>query len=82
MSKIQIKSPIPGTFFRRPAPSEPKFQEDGASVSENDVVGLVEVMKTFHQISAGVKGTNLTFTLEDSEPVMAGQVIAEVNDEN
>ncbi len=80
MSKIQIKSPIPGTFYRRPAPSEPNFQKDGASVSENDIVGLVEVMKTFHQIASGVTGTNLTFLLEDSDPVTAGEVIAEVDE--
>lgn len=78
MSKIEIKSPIPGTFYRRSAPDAPLFTEDGADVSEADVIGLVEVMKTFHEIPAGVAGKSITFLIEDSEPVMAGQVIAEV----
>jgi biotin carboxyl carrier protein len=78
MSKIEIKSPIPGTFYRRPSPDSPVFKEEGSDVSDADVIGLVEVMKTFHEVPAGVGGKSITFLIEDSEPVMAGQVIAEI----
>jgi len=78
MSKIEIRSPIPGTFYRKPSPDSPVFKQDGADVALTDIIGLVEVMKTFHEISAGVSGTSIRFLIEDSEPVMAGQVIAEV----
>ena len=80
MAIIEIKSPIPGTFYRKPSPETPVFKEDGAEVVETDVIGLVEVMKTFHEVSAGVSGKSIRFLIEESEPVMAGQVIAEVEE--
>ncbi|MFK5979453.1 MAG: acetyl-CoA carboxylase [Rhizobiaceae bacterium] len=78
MAIIEIKSPIPGTFYRKPSPENPVFKEDGAEVVETDVIGLVEVMKTFHEIPAGVSGKSIRFLIKDSDPIMAGQVIAEV----
>ena len=80
MAKLEIKSPIPGTFYRRPSPENPVFKADGSDVATADVIGLVEVMKTFHEISAGVAGKSINFLIEDSEPVMAGQIIAEVEE--
>ena len=49
-------SRIPGTFYRRPSPEEPPFKEVGDAVAKGDVVGLVEVMKTFHEIKADAEG--------------------------
>ena len=79
MAKHEIKSPIPGTFYRKPAPEEPPFVEIGDGVVEGDVVALVEVMKSFHQIKADAAGTVSGFPLEDGEPVMAGMTIVELN---
>lgn len=78
MSKHQIKSPVPGTFYRRPAPDQPPFKEVGDSVAEGDTVGLVEVMKSFHEIPSDSSGKVSSFPLEDAQPVMAGQVICEL----
>lgn len=78
MTKLEIKSPLPGTFYRKSAPDAPPFKADGDSVSAGDVIGLIEVMKTFHELPAGVEGKNITFIADDQEPIMAGQVIAEV----
>jgi len=78
MAKHEIKSPIPGTFYRKPAPDQPAFKEIGDSVSKDDTIALVEVMKSFHEIKAGIDGTVTGFPIEDSEPVMAGQTICEV----
>ncbi|SCM76476.1 Biotin/lipoyl attachment protein [uncultured Pleomorphomonas sp.] len=80
MSKLEIKSPLPGTFYRRPAPDQPSFKEDGAPVAAVDVIGLVEVMKSFHEVQAGIAGKTIAFLVEDAEPVMAGQPIAEVEE--
>ncbi|OVE86816.1 acetyl-CoA carboxylase biotin carboxyl carrier protein subunit [Agrobacterium tumefaciens] len=79
MSKLEIRSPLPGTFYRSSSPNSPPFKSDGEEVSEKDVVGVIEVMKTFHEITAGVTGKNIHFLAENEEPVMAGQVIAEVD---
>lgn len=78
MSKLEIRSPLPGTFYRKPSPDAPNFKSDGDAVATADVVGLIEVMKTFHEIPAGLDGKNITFLVDDAEPIMAGQVIAEV----
>lgn len=79
MAKHEIKSPIPGTFYRKPAPDEPAFKEVGDSVAKGDTIGLVEVMKTFHEVKADAEGTIAAFPLDDAEPVMAGQTIAELD---
>ncbi len=78
MSKIEIRSPIPGTFYRKPSPESAVFKDDGADVVETDVIGLVEVMKTFHEVKSEVAGTITTFQAENEEPIMAGQIIAVV----
>ena len=46
MSK-KILSPLPGTFYRRAAPDKPPFKADGDVVAVGDVIGLIEVMKSF-----------------------------------
>jgi acetyl-CoA carboxylase biotin carboxyl carrier protein len=78
MSKLEIRSPLPGTFYRKPSPDAAAFKSDGDSVAAGDVIGLIEVMKTFHEVHAGVDGANIAFIADDQEPIMAGQVIAEV----
>ncbi|MFT4181362.1 MAG: acetyl-CoA carboxylase [Rhizobium sp.] len=78
MSKLEIRSPLPGTFYRASSPETPPFKAEGDAVAASDTIGLIEVMKTFQQIPAGLDGKNITFLVENEEPVMAGQVIAEV----
>lgn len=75
----QIQSPLPGTFYRKPAPDQPPFVEDGGSVAAGDTVGLVEVMKTFHEVKAEEAGTNVRFKVDNEEPIMAGAVLAEMD---
>ncbi|MDE0047519.1 MAG: acetyl-CoA carboxylase [bacterium] len=71
-----IRSRIPGTFYRRPSPEEPPYKDAGDTVAKGDVVGLIEVMKTFHEIRSDVEGTIDRFVVEDGDPVMAGQTLA------
>ena len=75
----QIQSPLPGTFYRKPAPDQPNFVEDGASIAAGDTIGLIEVMKTFHEVKADVAGNNARFQVENEAPVMAGAVLAEMD---
>ncbi|MBB3612475.1 acetyl-CoA carboxylase [Rhizobium sp. BK602] len=79
MSKLEIRSPLPGTFYRASSPDTPPFKAEGDAVAAGDTIGLIEVMKTFQQIPAGLDGRNITFLVDNEEPVMAGQVIAEVD---
>ena len=77
MSK-QILSPLPGTFYRRPSPDQPAFKEVGDTVAVGDVIGLIEVMKSFNEVQADQAGTLTAFVAEDEDPVMAGQLLAEL----
>ena len=52
MAKKQIVSPLPGSFYRRPSPDDPPFKSEGDSVAADDVVGLIEVMKSFYEVKA------------------------------
>ncbi len=73
----QLLSPLPGTFYRRPAPDKPVYKEDGDTVAAGDVIGLIEVMKSFNEVKADKAG-KITFIAENEEPVMAGQPLAEI----
>lgn len=79
MSIQEVRAPMPGTFYRSSSPDKPAFKSDGDAVSKVDVIGLIEVMKTFHEVQAGFDGKAIRFLVDNEEPVMAGQVIAEVD---
>ena len=74
-----LLSPLPGTFYRSSAPDKPSFKADGDAVAVGDVIGLIEVMKSFHEVRADVAGTNIRFVTDNEDPVMAGAVLAEVD---
>jgi acetyl-CoA carboxylase biotin carboxyl carrier protein len=76
---VQIHSPLPGTFYRSSSPDKPPFKADGDAVSVGDVIGLIEVMKSFHEVKSEVAGRNIRFETDNEEPVMAGAVLARVD---
>lgn len=78
MAKTEIRSPLPGTFYRKPAPDQPAFKEVGDTVSTGDVIGLVEVMKSFQEVKSDANGTVTAFLVENEEPIAPGQVLAEL----
>jgi len=78
MSKLEIRSPLPGVFYRKPSPESPPYKQDGDQVGPDDVIGLVEVMKSFHEVKAGLAGTRLRFVADNEDAIMAGDVLAEV----
>jgi biotin carboxyl carrier protein len=73
----QLLSPLPGTFYRRPSPDKPPYKNDGDKVAKGDVVGLIEVMKSFTEVKADAAG-KIKFIAENEEPVMAGQPLADI----
>ncbi|MEM7696601.1 MAG: acetyl-CoA carboxylase [Pseudomonadota bacterium] len=74
----QIRSNLPGTFYRKPAPDQPAFVEEGTKVNAGDTIGLVEVMKTFTEVKSDVSGTLVRFLVDNEEPVTAGMPLADV----
>ena len=80
MSNQQIVSPLPGIFFRRPAPDQPPFKEVGDAVSVDDVIGLIEVMKSFHEVKSDKAGNVAEFLVDNEDAVMAGQPLVVLSD--
>ena len=66
---ITIKSPIIGTFYRKPSPDKPAFVEVGSTISEGDVLCVIEAMKLFNDIESEVSGKIVKVLVEDSSPV-------------
>lgn len=66
---ITIKSPMIGTFYRRPSPDKPNFVEVGDEVSVGKVVCIIEAMKLFNEIESEVSGKVVKILVQDSSPV-------------
>ena len=79
MSKASIVSPLPGTFYRRSSPDEPPYKNVHDLVAEGDVIGLIEVMKSFHEVKATAAGQIFAFLVENGDAVQAGQALVELD---
>ena len=66
---ITIKSPIIGTFYRKPSPDKPSFVEVGDVISEGTVLCVIEAMKLFNDIESEVSGKIIKILIDDSSPV-------------
>jgi len=66
---VTIKSPMIGTFYRRPTPDKPNFCEVGDEVSPGKVVCIIEAMKLFNEIEAEISGKIVKVLAEDASPV-------------
>ncbi len=66
---ITIKSPMIGTFYRRPAPDKPILAEVGSEIAPGKVVCIIEAMKLFNEIESEVKGTIVKVLVDDASPV-------------
>ena len=78
MPQHDLQSPLPGIFYRRPAPDAPAFKEVGSTVKLGEVVALIEVMKQFSEVCADASGTVTVFLVEDAESVEPGQVLLRI----
>jgi acetyl-CoA carboxylase biotin carboxyl carrier protein len=78
MPIVTVPAPIPGTFYRRPSPNDPPFKSEGDPVAIGDPIGLIEVMKTFTQVSSDQAGRLKRFLVENEDPVQAGQPLCEI----
>ena len=64
-----VKSPIIGTFYRKPSPDKPSFVEVGQSVSKGDVLCVIEAMKLFNEIESDFSGKIVKILVDDQSPV-------------
>ncbi|WP_396212687.1 acetyl-CoA carboxylase biotin carboxyl carrier protein [Flavobacterium sp.] len=66
---VTIKSPIIGTFYRKPSPDKPMFVEVGSSIAKGDVLCVIEAMKLFNEIEAEISGKIVKILVDDMSPV-------------
>ena len=76
---VTIKSPMIGTFYRRPSPDKPLFVEVGDDIQVGKVVCIIEAMKLFNEIESEVAGRIVKILVEDSTPVEYDQPLFLVN---
>ena len=64
-----IKSPIIGTFYRKPSPDKDAFVNVGDTVNEGDTLCVIEAMKLFNEIESDFSGKIVKILVEDASPV-------------
>ncbi len=76
---MDIISPLPGVFYRKPGPDKEPFVNEGDTVVAGQTIGLVEIMKQFSEVRAESGGVLEKFLIDDFSVVNPGDVIAVVN---
>ena len=66
---IEIKSPMIGTFYRKPSPDKDNFVDVGSTVKPGDTVCTIEAMKLFNEIESEVSGRIVKILVDDNSPV-------------
>ncbi len=66
---IIIKSPMIGTFYRKPSPDKPVFTAVGSAIQKGDVLCVIEAMKLFNEIEAEISGKIVKILVDDMSPV-------------
>lgn len=76
----EVTSPLLGTFYRAPKPGAPPFVDIGATVEEDTIVAIVEVMKLMNAVRAGVRGTVTEILASDGVLVEYGEPLLRVRE--
>ena len=76
---IEIKSPAVGTFYAAANPDAPPFVKVGDRVTPTTVVGLIEAMKLFNEVTADCSGMIEEIVAQNQQPVEFGEVLFRVN---
>jgi acetyl-CoA carboxylase biotin carboxyl carrier protein len=73
--RVEVKAPMSGVFYRKPAPEEPFYVEVGTEVKKKQVLGLLETMKVFQKIKTKVSGKVVEIVAENETPVKDDDVL-------
>lgn len=74
-NSMELRSPMVGTFYRRPSPDKPFFVEEGDSVNPGTPLCLIEVMKLYTTIESTVTGTVHSILAEDGSMIEYDQLL-------
>jgi acetyl-CoA carboxylase biotin carboxyl carrier protein len=73
-----VTAPLLGVFWRRPTPDQPTYVEEGDTIESGQTVGLIEVMKSFHEVTATQPGVVRRILVDDGATVEYGQPLMEL----
>ncbi|MCH5599370.1 acetyl-CoA carboxylase biotin carboxyl carrier protein [Niabella ginsengisoli] len=73
-----VRSPMIGTFYRKPSPDKPDFVEQGTIITPGKVICVIEAMKLFNEIESEISGKVVKILVEDASPVEFDQPLFEV----
>lgn len=72
---IEVRAPMSGVFYRRSAPDQPPYVNEGDPVKKKQILGLLETMKVFQKIKAPVEGTIVRIVAENEQTVKDNDLI-------
>lgn len=78
VGEVDVPAPLLGNFYEAPRPGDPPFVKPGDRVTEETVIGIIEVMKLMNPIRAGVSGTVVALLAENGKAVEEGQPLLRV----
>jgi len=81
VGEIDVPAPLLGNFYAAPRPGEPPFVAVGDTVTEDSVIGIIEVMKLMNSVRAGVAGTVIAVLAVDGAAVDEGQPLVRIRRE-
>lgn len=78
MAVHELKAMLPGVFYRKPTPDAPNYKEVGDVVAKGEVIGLIEVMKSYHQVASDVDGKITAFPVDNEDAIAPGTTLVEI----
>jgi acetyl-CoA carboxylase biotin carboxyl carrier protein len=78
VGEIDVPAPLLGNFYAAPRPGEPPFVAVGDTVTEDSVIGIIEVMKLMNSVRASVAGTVVAILAVDGSAVEEGQPLVRI----
>lgn len=73
-----VTAPLPGVFYRRPAPSSPDYKQPGDSVQAGETVGMIEMMKLFTPVESPQSGRFVGYLVDSDQDVDIDQGLCEI----
>lgn len=73
--RVEVRAPMSGVFYRRPAPEEPTYVEVGARVKKKQVLALLETMKVFQKVKAPTEGKIVEVVAENGATLKDGDLM-------
>ena len=73
--RVEVRAPMSGVFYRKPAPDQPAYVEIGDTVKKKQVLGLLETMKVFQKIKSPTNGEVVEILPESEKPLKDDELI-------